>query len=70
MSVRAILNADKPKSMTPVPGRYSKADMNMQEYSYIADTTSLTVGFHKLRFEVSDAAGNVGIIEMNFEVTQ
>jgi len=60
-------NAEK-NSLPLVPARYNKGVASSQEFSYILDSTGLTAGNHILRFEATDSAGNIGILEINFEL--
>lgn len=67
--VTATVSLDKagPVVLTSVPTRYDR-QAAVQEYGYILDTSSLAAGLHSLRFEAGDAAGNIGSVEITFEV--
>ncbi len=56
-------------SLTSVPPRFSQSGPGAQEYSFVVDAGALAIGRHTVRFEASDAAGNVGSVELNFEIT-
>ncbi len=69
-TVSAALDETAKSSLLLVPSRYTKLPPGVQEYSYIMDTTLLTAGPHRLRFEANDAAGNIGTLEVSFEIGQ
>ena len=67
--VTATVSLDKagPVALTSVPTRYGR-QVAVQEYGYILDTSNLATGSHLLRFEAGDAAGNIGSVEIIFEI--
>lgn len=58
-----------PKTALPtVPARYNNAIPGSQEFSYLLDSAGLASGNHILRFEAVDSAGNIGKLEVPFEI--
>jgi lysophospholipase L1-like esterase len=68
LAMTATLDDTPKKTLPATPSRYSAAPAGVQQYSYIIDTTLLVAGQHRLHFEASDAAGNVGAVDVPFEI--
>ncbi|HEX2914897.1 MAG TPA: SGNH/GDSL hydrolase family protein [Chloroflexia bacterium] len=68
LSADAVVDNGNKVSLAAVPTRLSNVPADAREYSYILDTGLLASGPHTLRFEVSDTAGNVGTLDVKFEV--
>ncbi|MEI6045699.1 MAG: GDSL-type esterase/lipase family protein [Chloroflexota bacterium] len=66
--VTVALDGGEKKILALVPSRYNSDTSSSQEFSYLFDSVGLTSGKHLLRFEAVDSAGNIGALELPFEV--
>jgi lysophospholipase L1-like esterase len=68
LNVSSSLDESAKTSLVAIPARFTSLSPGAQEFSYVLDTTFLASGPHHLHFEASDAAGNTGTLEINFEI--
>lgn len=68
LNVASSLDDSAKTSLVAIPARLSSLPPGAQEFSYVLDTTFLASGPHRLHFEASDAAGNIGTLEISFDI--
>jgi lysophospholipase L1-like esterase len=62
------LDGGKQIALAGVPPRYNSDPLGSQQFSYVLDTGGLVQGKHVLHFEAVDSAGNIGSLELSFEL--